>query len=374
MRARKLLAAVAALFCPLLASAAAITVNPLSTFGSNGWIAPGGAYPYLGTANNERGIAYNPTNNHLYLVSRTGGTFVRILDGTTGTDLGALNVGGVSGGTFAVDMVGVGGDGAVYVGNLTTASNTTAFTVYKWANEAAAPTTAYSGNAGLSGARIGDSLAVTGSGSSTRIVSGYGSSPSVAGNNGYAIIDPTAGTATAVGFPATPPNAGDFRLAVTFADGSHVLGTQTGGSYRSTSFTGTSGTLLGTATLTGPSGGTTAERLLAYQVVGGVPLLAVQSTGDAHVSIYDVTDPNNPQYLGGGLNIPGGATASNGNGTGELAWSPDVGGTATLYAMSTNAGIQAFTVSVAVPEPATVVLLGLAAPLLLVRRRLSALG
>jgi hypothetical protein len=45
-------------------------------------------------------LAYG--NNHLYLVSRNGGDFIRILDAQTGADLGALNLGTgvVSGGTF----------------------------------------------------------------------------------------------------------------------------------------------------------------------------------------------------------------------------------------------------------------------------------
>ena len=70
------------------------------------------------------------------------------------------------------------------------------------------------------------------------LVLGYGSSPVVTGINGYAIVDPTSGTATRVAFPATPPNNGDFRLGLTFTDSSHVLGTQGSSLYRYTSFSG----------------------------------------------------------------------------------------------------------------------------------------
>ena len=46
---------------------------------SDGWLAPGeGGYTFLGTGSLERGLAYG--NGHVYLVSRNGGSFIRILD------------------------------------------------------------------------------------------------------------------------------------------------------------------------------------------------------------------------------------------------------------------------------------------------------
>lgn len=333
---------------------AQVTLSPLVGFGgADGWLAPGeGGYTYLGTGNNERGLAFG--NNHLYLVSRNGGNNVRILDKLTGADLGGLNVTGITGGTFGVNTVAVGGDGVIYVNNLTTQSTTSPLKVYSWATEGSIPTVAYSGNAGLAGSRVGDSLTAIGSGPSTRLALGFGSTPAVAGNNGYTLLDPTAGTATAVGFTGTPPNAGDFRLGITFSDTSHVIGTQGSSLYRYTSFAGSTGTLLGSPAIPDPVGAT-ADRLLAYAVVGGVPLLAVQSIGDSHVSIYDVTDPNAPVWLTSGNNTT--SPAVNGNATGQLAWGDISGNTANLWAMSSNQGIQAFIL--VVPEPSTAVLAGL---------------
>src|SRR5437868_9161538 len=101
-------------FASQLASAATITMAPLSTWSpsSDGWLAPGeGGYAYLGTANNERGLAFD--NGHVYLVSRTsvGGsaTNIRILDQSTGADLGGLSNSGISGGTFTVSAAATGG-------------------------------------------------------------------------------------------------------------------------------------------------------------------------------------------------------------------------------------------------------------------------
>src|SRR5258706_5252815 len=168
---------------PILSQAAAIA--PLATFGGgDGWLAPGeGGYTFLGTANNERGLAYG--NGHVYLVSRTGGNNVRILDPLTGADLGGLNVTGISGGTFAVNMAGTSADGSIYVANLTTAVSATApYKVYKWANEAAAPTTVISTGTTLACARLGDDMAMIDTGGTTLIGAGINSTPSVAGNNG----------------------------------------------------------------------------------------------------------------------------------------------------------------------------------------------
>jgi hypothetical protein len=285
------------------------------------------------------------------------------LDAATGADLGGLNNTGINGGTFAVNAAAVGGDGAIYVANLTTQSTTSPFKVYKWTTEGSAPTVAYSGDGGLPGSRLGDDLAGIGSGSATRLAGGFNSSPSVAGNNGYSIVDPTATTATAIGFAGTPPNAGDMRLGITFWDASHVLGTAGSSLYRYTSFSGSTGTLISSPAIPDPAGAT-ADRLLAVTILGGVPILAVQSVGDSHVSVYDVTDPSAPLYLASGNNTSGSLTA-NGNATGQLAWGDVVdngNGTLsrTLYAMSTNQGIQAFKITL-VPEPTSI---GLSALLL----------
>src|SRR3954452_17708759 len=140
-----------------LAQAAVITIAPLSTWSPNndGWLAPGeGGYAYLGTGNNERGLAYG--NGHVYLTSRTSvnsiATNVRILNPTTGADAGALDTTGVTGGIFTINTAAVNSDGSIYVNNLTTASTATGagqYKVYRWATEASTPTTAYAGDGGL---------------------------------------------------------------------------------------------------------------------------------------------------------------------------------------------------------------------------------
>jgi hypothetical protein len=188
------------------------------------------------------------------------------------------------------------------------------------------------------------------------LVGGYG-----AGSSGYQIINVpsvslNAGTTAAVSFTGSPPNAGDFRLGITFTDSSHVIGTQGSTLYRYSSFSGSTGTLLASPPLA-----SSAERPLAYAVVGSHDLMAAISTGDNHVSVYDMTDPTNPVLLGQ-ANATTGTLPANANATGDVAWgnilsNPDGSGSADLYAMSTADGIQAFLV--VIPEPGALSLMAL---------------
>jgi hypothetical protein len=352
-------------------ASAQFSMSALTTFSpsSDGWLAPGeGGYTFLGTGSLERGFAYDPINAELLLVSRNAGNNIRRLNGLTGADVGALNVTGITGGLFAVNKIAVAADGAIYVNNLVAPATVAApFKVYRYANNAAAQTVAYTG-APLINARTGDStLAVTGSGSSTRLVTGFAAGTAPSGQNGYAVVDPTAGTATAVSFAGTPPATGDFRLGLTIGPGGQVWGNQGSLTLRETSFTGAAGTLLGTAT------GliSVAERAMAFATVNGLNVLATISTGDSFVRVYDASNPLALVLLGSGNNTLG-ALTSNINGTGDVAFGAQTDNgdgttSAKLYAMSSNQGIQAFTVNV--PEPTTGALLGLGISALVALRR-----
>ena len=148
-----------------------------------------------------------------------------------------------------------------------------------------------------------------------------------------------------------------MRLGLTFVDATHILGTAGSSLYRNTSYSGSTATLINSPTIPDPAGAT-ADRLLSYNVINGMALLAIQSIGDSHVSIYDASNPSAPVYLASG-NTTSGTLTANGNGVGELGWGPTVANgdgtfSARLYAMSSNQGIQAFTVTV--PEPSTLAL------------------
>lgn len=370
-RLTKLLS-IALLSGSLAAAQAQYSISPLSSFGVNGWLAPATGYAFLGTGNTERGMAYG--NGQLYLVSRAGGNNVRRLDPLSGSDLGGLDVTGITGGTFAVNAVGVAGDGAIYVGNLASPLNPGAYKVYRWADNSAAPTVAFSSTTITTG-RLGDNMDVIGSGTSTRIVAGESNSAGSGARNGYAVLstgDGAAYSGSLVVFPGTPPSAGDFRLGITFTDADHVLGTVTTASgstpLRYSSFAGSSGTALGTGALPGSF----AQRVIDFTVINGVPLLAAQSTGDATMRVYELSDPLNPVQLLAANNTTG-TLSANANSSGAVAWgartaNPDGSVTATLYSLSSNQGIQAFLVTIPEPASISVFTLGLAA-LFLGRRK-----
>jgi hypothetical protein len=393
MRCAAMLASVGA-----AAAIQAATLAPLTTFGGgDGWRAPfellpgdlqefqdAGIYPYLGNAvtntdvnlgNLERGLAYNSMTGHLLLVSRnnptgdTPGGSVRILDATTGADIGALERGTdvLGGGFFVINMIGVAEDGAIYVGNLSLNTTTSPLKIYRWANEAATePTVAYEGldtMAPLSGARMGDTLDVLGSGASTRLVAGYGSTPAVAGNNSFALFTTADGlsyTGSHIAVATNPPAPGDFRLGITFTDADTVIGKQgnvpeaSGGGARMVDISGTTGTLVQSILSDGQ-----ALRAMDYAVVDGRPLLVMLEATAGQIArsrifVYDMTDPSLPvaeRKIAEGSNLPlvdpvnGPNQFANVNGTGSVKFGPVTGNSVVIYAMSTNNGIQAFTLT-----------------------------
>lgn len=334
----------------------ATSLSPLSGFrGSDGWFSPGeGGYTFLGTANLERGLAYNPGTGHLLLTSRNGGSFVRVLDAATGAEVGSMDMTGVTGGTFAVNMIDVAADGAIYAGNLSTTAAMN-FKVYRWANEGAVPTVAYDGLTGLG--RTGDSFAVTGSGASTRIASAGTNGTSASNFAALTTADGSSFTSAALlSIAGTSTGTNDYRLGMTFKDADTIIGSQ-GTNARITTF---SGTLLDSIPL--PLN----ARPLDFAVVGGVPVIATVDSATSLVSVYDISIPSAPVLLNSGTNTSGLLT-TNVNGVGSVQWGPVTGNSATLYAMATNQGIQAFTFTI--PEPATAGLAALGLVALWRRRR-----
>lgn len=357
MRCGKMLAGALAALAVAAAADAAFVLQPLASFGGgDGFLAPGDR-PYLTTDNNQRGVAYNPVTNHVYVVNRTGGLSIPILDGDTGADLGFLSTTGISGGTFALSAIGVAADGAIYAANLTINTSTSNLKIYRWADESAAPTVAYNGNVpGAVGARFGDDLAVRGAGAGTQLVMGSGSTP--AGFNAYSVFTTADGLNFASNYMTIAgPLNGAFRLGIDFGAGDTVFGRQPGdGQFvEGTSFdlaTDTAARLAG-----GPFTPTAAgEALLAVDPANS--LLATTDISGGQVRLYDISDLSLGLVLLDTQAFPG-THNTNLNGTGQM----DISGTR-LYVLETNNGVRAYEI---VPEPAALILT--AAGALLARRR-----
>ncbi len=118
------------------------------------------------TGSTERGMAYNPTNDHMYVVTRNATLKIKVIDGTTGLDLtDVADYTGVSGGTFTLNDVETSTNGSILACNLSTATNTSAFKVYRWDTESGVPSLYINYlNAGdtANNLRLGDIFSVTG--------------------------------------------------------------------------------------------------------------------------------------------------------------------------------------------------------------------
>ncbi len=118
---------------------------------------------YIGTSSNVRGMGVGTFDSEKVVVipTREGGTAVKLLKASDGTEWKNLNVTGISGGTFAVSDAGVTTDGKVLVCNMVNAS-AAVFKVYRWDNSTDAPTVAISYTLDAAH-RIGDHFTVKGS-------------------------------------------------------------------------------------------------------------------------------------------------------------------------------------------------------------------
>jgi hypothetical protein len=180
------------------------------------WNLDPGSRTYLTTDNTQRGLAYNPVSGNVLIVNRAGGLSVNKVSSVDGSDQGTLDVTGISGGTFALNHIAVAEDGAIYAANLVTAPGN--FTIYRWANESAAPTIAFAGDIG--GPRYGDNIAIRGSGNNVLLAFGQGSS----GTN-IAFFTSTDGGVTLTPTIITVPgiNVGDTRGGFAFYAGDTII-------------------------------------------------------------------------------------------------------------------------------------------------------
>jgi hypothetical protein len=335
---------------------AVLTVDPGVNTGALTplWQLPPGARSYLTEGDLQRGLAYHPGNNRLYLVSRTSATAatLHILDGAGGTDLGVMDVSGISGGNFVLNKVGVASDGVILACNLSNTTDGSGFKIYQWPDDhpATPPGVVYEGNP--AGQRIGDSFAVRGSGTDTQCLAGTNAASSI-----YHFV---LFTANEFGFmseyPVTVAGAADraFSLSIAFGPNNTVWGKSNTGGITVAALTFEAGSAGATLLTTyGDSVIPTPGGALAVDGVNG--FLAHIHTGNSdNVRLYQMPLPFPAPP-------PAGFTwldqefyttdNANDNNVGQLAF-----GSGRLFALNTNNGLAAYTIAGVEPPAAAPVI------------------
>ncbi len=306
------------------------------------WTKGPGSLFFLSVNYTERGLAYNPANGHLIVASRTPTNGVHVLDSATGNYIRSLDMSGVGTvGTYAINLVGVADDGAVYVANLDL--NGTQYEIYRWANDSAATvaTIAY-GPADPGVLRIGDTLAVRGAGTSTELLAGS--------RDGTQVVLFNTGDGTTFSpntIDVTTEPAGFAGLGIAWGAGTTFWAKNSGFQFRHITYDLTAGTngLLQTFT----NGQDTAIALGVDPTNNLVASLVPNTAGGAgprpipaHLDLYDVNAV---------MNDPTGSTEPtlvdqdilptdnvNANATGAVAF--DVAG-GRLFALDSNNGLLA---------------------------------
>jgi outer membrane protein assembly factor BamB len=293
------------------------------------WQVQPGSRPYINTDGTQRGLAYNALSGHVLVVSRSGSNGVHVLNADTGAHLWSLNTDPsiITGGTFALNLVAVDGQGRVFGCNLTTGGTTDPFKLYRWDSDApdAVPVQVYSGDPGNGdNQRWGDNLAIRFQDVETQVLIGS--------RNGRlaAIIQPDFGGLYAV-FNIPNIVAGGLGLGVAFGAGDTFWGKSSGNPLYEIAFDVNT---------------STASAIRTNATVSAMINIAVDPVHERLAGNFLQTPDNVRLYQYGPgslaeLDTEFYATDNpNPNGSGALAFGPN-----RLYALDANNGIMAFAVS-----------------------------
>ena len=309
---------------------------------------------HLANTGNNRGLAYNTISNQVFVSTRLSGTTgaIDVFDGTAGTLLSGA--GGVTGANLGIDQIGIGGDGTLYGMPLAVTVAAGIPQIYSWTNWNSTPYLAYQSTAGdpvlaaFTGKRIGDTLAVTGSGVNTLILAGV----SVSAN--YVLFH----TADGVNFTPTvitntaglPSTAGNIFGIAFYTNGTFLVQPGSGASSRNVYLvsypanfatqTGVTGTVLGNAAALSANN----DEFLDYSPAGKM-LAAVQTSTSSSQNAASIFSMTNFPATAVQLATTNFATPNgNGNATGGAALGGQ-GKTNYLYVLQSNNGLQAYSIN-----------------------------
>jgi hypothetical protein len=285
--------------------------------------------------NTERGIAYNPLTDHVLVVARETSPILKgvyALDAKTGVEAGQLDITGVEGGTIVLIKIGVADDGAIYGANFGSYNPTgTQTTIYRWADETAAPTVAFKGNPTPGGAneQWGKNFAVRGAGTNTQILM-------ETRRQVLALFTTTNGVdfVPTVLLSSAPADA--FSVGLAFGPGNTFFGKAVDAPLYQMSFDPAAGTA--TPLRIYPEAGTSLAGItldLEKNLLAGI---SVQDGPDA-VELYDISD------AGGMLNLLDAELFAADNPNTVYGGNAAFGKDNLVFALDTNNGLVAYRVS-----------------------------
>ncbi|MDB6056831.1 MAG: hypothetical protein JWO95_675 [Verrucomicrobiales bacterium] len=317
---------------------------------------PAGSFSWLGTASNQRGMAYNPSTGHILVVDKATPA-IHILDPIAGTDLGTIDASSLATGgnsTFVMTLVRVADDGAVYAANLENTTGAPDLNIYRWPSESSAQSIVWHGHPGTAGdgQRYGDTMDVRGSGTNTMII--FGSRGTVV--QLFRPTDDTLSVFTATTLTMDGP-AGSAGYGITFGPGNTfygAFGTTSGTTtdpLRLFSFdvaTGAAKTIAVYPQPPMPTGLAPIKMSPLLNLLGGAAI----KTGDA-AYLYDVTSTGSVPILQDSKTLP--TDTANGAFAGaiDFGYADAIYGTNRLFVMDCNNGVQVYAILTNTPAAPT---------------------
>lgn len=302
------------------------------------WTLAPGSRDYVTTTDTQRGMAYDAVSKRLVLVSRAPTNGIHLLDAATGADLGDMDqTFSASGtGTFAVNMAAVADDGVVYVCNLSSATDTSTFYIYRWDGASNSVEGVTQGAAFFNtlpvGGRLGDTLAARGAGVNTEIIASFNLGTNIALFTTADGVNFSFNLIAVTNLPVDAQANGFARLGLAFGSGNTFWAKSSGFQLRQVRYDLAAGTgeVIATApnppNSVGPIGVDAQNGILAGIGFGQTP---------QNVSLYDLEASGQPALIDR-ENFP--ANNANANGTGAATF--DVAG-GRLFALDSNSGIVA---------------------------------
>lgn len=321
-------------------SLASVTVLPggYSSVATQIWTLAPGSRDYLTTTDTQRGMAYDAISKRLVLVSRAPTNGVHLLDAATGADLGDMDQSFSSSGsgTFQINMAAVADDGVVYVCNLTTATDSSAFYLYSWSGASNVLEGVTQGAGFFStlpiGGRLGDTLTARGAGVNTEILAAFRTGTNIALFTTGDGVNFSFNQIAVTNLPADAIANGFAGLGIAFGSSNTFWAKSSGFQLRLVRYDVTAGT--GEVIYTsanppgsvGPIGVDPVNGILAGVGFGQIPqnlsLYDLQAEGQAALIDREHFAVNN----------------ANANGTGAVSFDVADG---RLFALDSNSGIQA---------------------------------